>query len=108
MPALAPLCVQETFPGPEVQTDADIQGYARGKGGTVYHPVGTCRMGTDPMAVVDPRLRVHGVDGLRAAAASVMPSMSSGNTNAPPTMIGETCATSIRDALARTPGWGHV
>lgn len=102
MPALAPLCVQETFPGPDVQTDDDMERYARGNGGTVYHPVGTCRMGTDPMAVVDPRLRVHGIDGLRVADASIIPAMPSGNTNAPTIMIGEKCAAMIRED-ARAP-----
>src|SRR3546814_13099399 len=58
MPALAPLCVQATFPGPEVQTDADIEGYARATGGTVYQPVRTCPMGPAPTALRDPRLRV--------------------------------------------------
>jgi choline dehydrogenase len=69
-------------------------------GATSYHPVGTCRMGQDPMAVVDSELRVHGIAGLRVADASVMPTMVSSNTNAPSFMIGERCA----DFLLRTAG----
>ena len=66
--------------------------FAREAGFAIYHPVGTCKMGTDPMAVVDPRLRVHGVAGLRVADASVMPTLTNGNTHAPTMMIAEKAA----------------
>ncbi|MEV7597696.1 GMC family oxidoreductase N-terminal domain-containing protein [Kitasatospora sp. NPDC089797] len=79
----------ELVPGSDVRTDDELLDYARAHGDTSYHPVGTCRMGDDPMAVVDERLRVHGVHGLRVIDASVMPTMVSGNTNAASMMIGE-------------------
>jgi choline dehydrogenase-like flavoprotein len=79
----------ETSPGPDVQTDDELLAYARAKGDTSYHPVGTCRMGSGPAAVVDERLRVLGVHGLRVIDASIMPMMISGNTNATSMMIGE-------------------
>jgi choline dehydrogenase len=76
-------------PDPFGQTDDDMFKYAQIAGGTLYHAVGTCRMGTDPRAVVDARLKVHGIDGLRVIDASVMPKIVSGNTNAASIMIGE-------------------
>ena len=79
----------ELTPGPEVKTDAQIDAYVRRTSHTQYHPVGTCKMGPDPMAVVDSNLKVHGIDGLRVVDASVMPSMVSANTNAAVIMIAE-------------------
>ena len=83
---------REVYPGPEVSTAAQLRDYVRRTAITYHHQVGTCRMGADPGAVVDPRLRVHGIDGLRVADASVMPVVTSGNTNAPCLMIGERAA----------------
>lgn len=88
-PALTPLIVRETRPGPEVQDDAALLDYARGSGQTAWHTVGTCRMGPPADSVVDARLRVHGVQRLRVIDASVMPTIPSSNTNAPSIMIGE-------------------
>jgi len=82
----------EIAPGPGVESDAQFDAYIRDTGYTVHHPVGTCKMGTDDMAVVDPELRVRGIEGLRVADASVMPKLIGGNTNAPSVMIGERCA----------------
>jgi len=79
----------EMYPGKDIQTDDEWLDYAYQFGGTVYHPVGTCKMGTDRMAVVDPELRVHGIAGLRVVDASVFPKMTSSNTNAPTMMIAE-------------------
>jgi choline dehydrogenase len=99
-PALAQYSVAELIPGPEATTDEALAEYCRGYGNTIYHPVGTCRMGEGPMAVVDPRLRVHGIGGLRVADASIMPTLTTGNTNAPTIMIGEKCAAMIREDMA--------
>lgn len=82
----------ELAPGPQVQEDAGIDAYVRARADTVFHPSGTCKMGTGPEAVVDPRLRVHGMEGLRVADASVMPFITSNNTHAPVMMIGERAA----------------
>jgi choline dehydrogenase len=97
-PALARFSPREWKPGPEVQSDADLQRAAGDLGTTIYHPVGTCRMGRDELAVVDDRLRVHGIDCLRVIDASIMPRITSGNTNAPTVMIAEQGATFILNA----------
>jgi choline dehydrogenase len=91
-PAMAPLQVTEIAPGKARTTDDEILGWVRQTAETTYHPVGTCRMGADALAVVDARLRVHGIEGLRIADASIMPTLTSGNTNAPSIMIGEKVA----------------
>ena len=99
-PAIARHSVVETLPGPDVRTDEALIDYARRFGNTIYHPVGTCRMGQGPSAVVDERLRVHGIGGLRVIDASVMPTLTTGNTNAPTIMIGEKGAAMIREDAA--------
>ena len=78
-----------------------FRSWVRHNAETTYHPVGTCRMGTDPAAVVDPELRVHGIGGLRIADASIMPTLTSGNTNAPCIMIGEKCAAMVLAAAGQ-------
>ncbi|MDE0780604.1 MAG: GMC oxidoreductase, partial [Alphaproteobacteria bacterium] len=87
--ALKPLVASEHLPGRDCVSEYDIREFVRHRGGTSYHPVGTCRMGDDPEAVVDPRLRVNGIEGLRVVDASIMPRIVSGNTNAPTIMIAE-------------------
>lgn len=88
----------EVWPGEDVTTDEEIAAHVRETAHTVYHPVGTCKMGDDEMAVVDDELRVHGVDGLRVVDASVMPTLTGGNTNAPTLMIAEKAADLVRGA----------
>ena len=93
-PALAKYKPRELKPGPQFESDADLATLAGDIGTTIFHPVGTAKMGraADPMAVVDAHLRVHGVEALRVVDASVMPTITSGNTNAPTLMIAERAA----------------
>ena len=91
-PPMDPFRGEEFSPGAAVRSDADILAWMRNNSETAYHPIGTCRMGPGPNAVVDDRLRVHGLQGLRVADASIFPTMPSGNTNAPSIMVGEKAA----------------
>ena len=90
--ALEPYQPEEILPGPKFQSDAELVEAVGDIATTIFHPVGTCKMGTDPMAVVDPQLRVHGLEGVRVADASVMPKIVSGNTASPVIMIAEKLA----------------
>ncbi|MEA1833390.1 GMC family oxidoreductase N-terminal domain-containing protein [Methylobacterium durans] len=109
-PALRDLLAEEHKPGAAVAGDAALLDFAQGSGATIFHPAGTCRMGDDPMAVTDARLRVHGLDGLRVVDCSIMPTLISGNTSAPVVMIAEKASEMIlaeaRDEAVR--GTDHV
>ena len=98
-PAMDHLRGEEFSPGKQVETDDQILSWIRNNSQTAYHPIGTCRMGQGPNTVVDERLRVHGIEGLRVADASIFPTMPSGNTNAPSIMVGEKAADLIRSAV---------
>jgi choline dehydrogenase len=87
--ALKPYLIEEYKPGADVRTDDEILDFAREYGATIFHPTGTCKMGSDPMAVTDVRLRVHGIGGLRVVDCSIMPTLVSGNTHSPAVMIAE-------------------
>jgi choline dehydrogenase len=101
---IADRVTSEHAPGPDVQTDEQILHFMEHHGNSAFHPAGTCKMGKDAMAVVDERLRVRGVEGLRVVDASIMPNVTSGNTNAPTMMIAEKGADLIaQDAVARRP-----
>jgi len=103
-PVMRRLIAEERMPGEQCASDADLLAYARATGTTVYHPTSTCRMGSDPAAVVDQRLRVRGFERLRVIDASIMPSLVSGNTNAAAVMIGEKGADLVlADAQAAAP-----
>jgi choline dehydrogenase len=103
--AMRPYVKREVKPGPDARSDADLLEFARETGATIFHPTGTCRMGADARAVVDARLRVKGTTGLRVVDCSVMPTLVSGNTNAPAVMLAEKAADMIRaDAQARHRG----
>jgi choline dehydrogenase len=94
-PALRPYIVEELTPGSSMSSDTEMAEYVRQTGVSNHHPSSSCAMGTGPNTVVDPRLRVHGVAGLRIADASIMPVVVAGNTNAPSIMIGEKAAAMI-------------
>ena len=102
---LMPYYDRETFPGPDVQTDDELLAAAKERGTTTFHPMGTCRMGpdTDPTAVVDDQLRVHGLESLRVVDASVMPMMLSANLNAATLMIADKASDMIRGRPAPDP-----
>ena len=96
-PPMDPFRGEEISPGAAVDGAAEIESWIRENSETAYHPIGTCRMGPGADAVVDDRLKVHGLDGLRVADASIFPTMPSGNTNAPSIMVGEKCADMMRE-----------
>jgi len=96
-PDLRKLIVREVRPGPETIIDEDLLEYAKECGQTCWHSVSSCKMGTDELAVVDAKLKVHGIRGIRVADASVMPLLVSSNTNAPAIMIGERCAEFLKN-----------
>ncbi|MBN8873610.1 MAG: choline dehydrogenase [Rhodospirillales bacterium] len=102
-PALRPYVVEELAPGPAAQDDAALEAFVRQTGISNHHPASSCAMGTGPASVVDPRLRVHGVEGLRVADASIMPVVVGGNTNAPTIMIGEKAAAMILEDASASP-----
>ncbi len=94
---LAEIVKDEREPGYAAETDDEILAWVRERATTIYHPAGTCKMGPDDLAVVDERLRVRGISGLRVADASIMPTITSGNTNAPAIMIGERAAAMVAE-----------
>ncbi|QPS07261.1 choline dehydrogenase [Delftia acidovorans] len=96
-PAMRPFVKREVKPGPDAHSDAQLLEFCRNHGATIFHPSGTCRMGSDALAVVDARLRVHGMAGLRVVDCSVMPTLVSGNTNAPVVMMAEKAADMVRE-----------
>ena len=110
-PAFDPFRGRELAPGDSVQSDEEIDAFVREHGESAYHPSCTCRMGSDEQSVVDPQCRVRGVEGLRVIDSSVMPSIASGNLNAPTIMIAEKAADIVKGAdplpTAEVPIWVH-
>ena len=100
-PAMEKYAPEEYLPGPKIATDEDLARAAGDIATTIFHPVGTCKMGSDDMAVVDDRLRLRGLGGLRIADASIMPTITSGNTNSPTLMIAEKAAEMMKQDWAR-------
>ncbi|HEY5580572.1 MAG TPA: GMC oxidoreductase, partial [Rhodoferax sp.] len=107
-PAMRPFVKREVKPGPEVTSDESLLEFCRNHGATIFHPVGTCRMGVDPLAVVDPRLRVNGVTGLRVVDCSVMPTLVSGNTHAAAVMLAEKAADMICEDAESSPEYDSL
>jgi choline dehydrogenase len=99
--ALAPYIQSEYRPGLDTRSDEELLEFAKNYGATIFHPSGTCKMGSDPMAVVDDRLRVHGLVGLRVVDCSIMPTVTSGNTHAPAVMIAEKAADMVLEEAGR-------
>ena len=108
MPAMSKYVELEETPGADYRTEEELLSYCRKAGRSNHHATSTCKMGIDPLAVVDARLRVYGVGGLRVADASIMPNIIAGNTHAPAMMIGEKAAAMIlEDADDTIPSAGH-
>jgi len=108
-PAMRPYVKREFKPGPGTSDDAALLEFCRNQGATIFHPSGTARMGNDAMAVVDARLRMHGIEGLRVVDCSVMPTLVSGNTHAPVVVVAEKAVDMIReDHAARRRGAASV
>lgn len=102
-PAMRPYVKREVKPGPDAASDAEVLEFCRNNGATIFHPSGTCSMGSGPLAVVDDRLRVHGIAGLRVIDCSIMPTLVSGNTNAPAVMVAEKAVDMIRENARQSP-----